>query len=492
MTTENQYWGVKEKLYSKIQYFFWLLSGSEISILKECPTEYNRHAGIGFTIFMTCLFGTFSGGYAGYYFSKAPSTDGIDRFDSNAILPAIIFGIIWGMLIFSIDRSMVISLKKDPTKRQQSFWAPLISRAILGGLIAFIISIPLEIKVFEESINSNMSKYKTDKISEMKKKKMEVNDIQKTTNDLSIAEKKKADIEILLSMNEPNSLEYKTKKSELEYNQAKEKSLNSDLQKAKQDAKTYLNKRVPLISISDGINPKNTIKTPDKSSKEYTKGYIPLCNKVNGIQVAIDSQNKITKQIENEKKDIRDKWIAEKNSERINADTLVNNLQKKKNVGEKNVGDAVTNLDGILEFQKGFILRYEVLNSTASQDPAILFFVWLIRILFFVIEILPTVVKLSTPLGQYDWAVYKKEKDFVEIYLPSKSKEFEEDIEKKKQNKRENEEYKNKKEEELYKITVDKVADVQNKIALTILKEYEEKTMNNIPKNIDNFLDNNN
>lgn len=49
----------KKYKYSKLQYFFWLLSGAEISILKECPTDYNRQAGIGFTIFMTTLLAFF-------------------------------------------------------------------------------------------------------------------------------------------------------------------------------------------------------------------------------------------------------------------------------------------------------------------------------------------------------------------------------------------------------------------------------------------------
>jgi len=48
-----------DKKYSKIQYFFWLLSGAEINILKDCPTDYNRQAGIGFTIFMTTLLAFF-------------------------------------------------------------------------------------------------------------------------------------------------------------------------------------------------------------------------------------------------------------------------------------------------------------------------------------------------------------------------------------------------------------------------------------------------
>ena len=96
--------------YSWVQLFFWSLAGSEISILKKCPTDYNRHASIGFTIFMTTVFAAFAGSIAGYSVSKTSMTI------------AIIFGAIWGLLVFSIDRSMVVSIKKDPTSPKKSFW----------------------------------------------------------------------------------------------------------------------------------------------------------------------------------------------------------------------------------------------------------------------------------------------------------------------------------------------------------------------------------
>jgi predicted transport protein len=110
---------------------------------------------------------------------------------------------------------------------------------------------------------------------------------------------------------------------------------------------------------------------------------------------------------------------------------------------------------------------------------------------FFVIEILPTAVKLKTPIGQYDWAIYRKEKDFVEIYLPNKSKELEIDLESTDKLRKENEAYKNLKEQELYKKTVDEIARIQNDLALKIMQEYEARERNNIEQNIDKFLNDN-
>ena len=109
----------KKAKYSPIQYFFWMISGSEISVLKDCPTDYNRHASIGFTIFMTCVFAGFAGGLAGYSIA------------GNSWEGGLIFGAIWALLVFSIDRSMVVSIKKNPNKEVNP-WQFLIPRAVLA------------------------------------------------------------------------------------------------------------------------------------------------------------------------------------------------------------------------------------------------------------------------------------------------------------------------------------------------------------------------
>jgi hypothetical protein len=134
--------------YSKLQYFFWLISGCEISVLKNCPTDYNRQAGIGLTIFMTTLMAFASGTYAGWFFAKN-------------IFGSICFGLLWAALIFSIDRSMVITMKKNPTKIKQSLWIPFSSRALMAILIAFIISIPLELLIFSDNIDIHTTNFKT-------------------------------------------------------------------------------------------------------------------------------------------------------------------------------------------------------------------------------------------------------------------------------------------------------------------------------------------
>lgn len=64
---------------------------------------------------------------------------------------AIFFGIVWGFLIFNLDRFIVSTIKK-----RDSFFDELIQaspRILLAIIIAVVISKPLELKIFEKEIN---------------------------------------------------------------------------------------------------------------------------------------------------------------------------------------------------------------------------------------------------------------------------------------------------------------------------------------------------
>ena len=57
-------------------------------------------------------------------------------------------------------------------------------------------------------------------------------------------------------------------------------------------------------------------------------------------------------------------------------------------------------------------------GKVKGERPTEWYFLWLIRLLFFIIELLPTVVKIVMPIGPYERMVYAEEKD-VENYLSS-------------------------------------------------------------------------
>ena len=126
----------------KITMFFWLCSGADLELLKRCPTESSKYVGIGATIFFTGLFAALSGAYALF-----------TVFDS--ILASILFGSVWGLMIFNLDRYIVSSMRKEGKFRREFTLA--LPRILLAILISIVIARPLELKVFDKEIQPELT-----------------------------------------------------------------------------------------------------------------------------------------------------------------------------------------------------------------------------------------------------------------------------------------------------------------------------------------------
>lgn len=131
---------------SRFQRFLWTVAGAELDILEKCRTDHKKFAAIGATILMTAFIAFCAGTSAAWYFTQSGDES------SGSLGWAMLFGLIWALLIFCIDRSLVITLKKDPSVKKQKFWVPLLSRSALACIIAFMVSIPLELVIFEDFI----------------------------------------------------------------------------------------------------------------------------------------------------------------------------------------------------------------------------------------------------------------------------------------------------------------------------------------------------
>lgn len=124
-----------------IKDFFITCSGADKQILKDCPTEKTKFTGIGSTIFLTAVLASISGGYAIY-------------FTFNNLLISLCFGLLWGFMIFNLDRYIVSSIKKTGNAFREFFTA--VPRLCIAVVLAFTISKPLEIKLFDGSITKKM------------------------------------------------------------------------------------------------------------------------------------------------------------------------------------------------------------------------------------------------------------------------------------------------------------------------------------------------
>ncbi len=131
-----------------IQRFFILCSGADPGILKSCSSgEQNKYAGIGATVFFTAVMAFIASSYALY-----------TVFDN--VYTAIFFGLIWGLLIFNLDRFIVSTIKKRDNLKSEFLQAT--PRIILAVIIAVVISKPLEMKIFEKEINQVLLEQKNE------------------------------------------------------------------------------------------------------------------------------------------------------------------------------------------------------------------------------------------------------------------------------------------------------------------------------------------
>jgi len=131
-----------------LQQFFIICSGSDTDILKQCSKgEQNKYAGIGATVFFTALMAFIAASYALY-----------TVFDN--LFAAVGFGLVWGLLIFNLDRYIVSTIKKTGNVIDELIQAS--PRIILAVIIAVVISKPLELKIFEKEINQVLLEQKND------------------------------------------------------------------------------------------------------------------------------------------------------------------------------------------------------------------------------------------------------------------------------------------------------------------------------------------
>jgi hypothetical protein len=131
-----------------LKQFFILCSGADTDILNDCSIgEQNKYAGIGATVFFTAVMATIASSYALF-----------TVFDN--LYTSVFFGLIWGLLIFNLDRYIVSTIKKRDNVIDEILQAT--PRLILAVIIAVVISKPLELKIFEKEINQVLLEQKND------------------------------------------------------------------------------------------------------------------------------------------------------------------------------------------------------------------------------------------------------------------------------------------------------------------------------------------
>lgn len=149
--------------HSIFQKFFWFCSGIDVDLLTgnyaeyDTPlkVEYTKYIGVGTAVFFTAVFATISASFA------------LSFMEGSKWWACIIFGMVWGINIFFLDRYIVATMRKEDKKWKEILYA--LPRILIGLVFAFTISVPIELSLFGGKIQDELSKYNTGRVSDCEK-----------------------------------------------------------------------------------------------------------------------------------------------------------------------------------------------------------------------------------------------------------------------------------------------------------------------------------
>ncbi|MDL5514813.1 DUF4407 domain-containing protein [Arenibacter sp. M-2] len=363
----------------RINRFFWWCAGANIEILQKCPTDHAKYFGVGGTIVFTALMASFAGGYA--FFTAFKS-----------VIPSLFFGAFWGLLIFNLDRYIVATIKDDGTSKiTRDEWKVATPRLLMAVLLGFVISTPLELKIFETEIQTVVERLKIDKAEELKNRDTTFvsnlntlkerrtsidNDINKLTYDkTSLSENAGKFFENSIS---EQKVDLKNKESVLEVWQSKVNSSYGSYVQAKNDSLSneVISKRLGALRMNQSERDKARIEVKSIQDKIEDLNN----NKGNAI---IDEKNRIND------------LLTSKQQEKTNLDEQI--TSKQKTLDQKNIG-----YENKTENYDGFAAHLEAMSILTSEKSAVFWAKWLITLLFIFIEVAPVLFKLMAESGPYD------------------------------------------------------------------------------------------
>lgn len=357
----------------KVTRFFWWCAGARTEILDQCPTDQSKYFGIGGTILFTAMMASFAGGYA--FFTA---------FHSTAM--SIPFGIFWGLLIFNLDRYIVATIGKgDGTaKITRDEWKNAAPRLLMAVLLGFVISTPLELKLFEKEINvevENIIREERAKLGEgevpilsliaekqnkIKQLKQEQISVETKADDLpnkagiedkqiELVNEEIQRIDGLIASNTNNWVRY-----------------NSEMQNASTDEDKDNAKRL-RDRYGNGANNKRKAELLEQIGKLHTDKF----ERGKSYYKEADELKKI-------------------NQPKIDA------VEQEIKTLEAKLGGKRDENDEIAKQYSGLMARLEALSRLTDKYTVLLIVKWLITLLFVFIEVAPVLFKLMAESGPYD------------------------------------------------------------------------------------------
>lgn len=122
----------------------WLarLGGAQGEILQQAPGDVPRHTSVGAVLVGTAAVAAVSAAFA------------LNTAVTLPVIPAVLVGLLWGLLILNLDRMLVVSMTRRTGVMQNV--ATALPRLLLALLIGAVISVPLVLRIFQPEIDNEL------------------------------------------------------------------------------------------------------------------------------------------------------------------------------------------------------------------------------------------------------------------------------------------------------------------------------------------------
>ncbi len=349
----------------KVMKFLWKCAGADPQILQFSPySDHIKNAGIGGVVLATTVMATMAMGFAMHTIFASPVSGTIDPITGTEELRGrwgitIPISLIWGLIIFNLDRFIVSTVKGDGTEKitKEEFWA-MLPRLVMAIIIGLTISAPLETYIFKREIDREW-KLSMDKLAQSKS--YDIAQFEKKNDEEKVALYN----EINKRVNEQKVLVEDAKK-EVNKEMNGESGRGGDGPETRKKEKVFITEESTLKILTQKL---------DSLEKDMAKNKAEIKNKQDSARVVLLKEHPgfLDQLMMLEKLSSHGKEV-----EKINA--VTGDVEKKKN---PETGEMVAVKEPIYD---------------SAFWP-----IWLVRLLFMIVEIAPVIFKFMIWKSSYDY-----------------------------------------------------------------------------------------
>ncbi|MEN3534813.1 DUF4407 domain-containing protein [Microbispora sp. ZYX-F-249] len=348
--------------------FLIALSGARPEVLQRCPTEYGKFEGIGGAVLTTAVLAVVSMTFA------LNSALGV-----NVVL-AVIAALVWGLMILSLDRWLVTTMRADAPRR----WPLAVPRVLMALLLGFVISTPLVLQIFRSEIDAQIVQIKQRRADVFVAQQQQGN----VGKDVGQLRKEVADLEKVISSGGDVPID------------------------------TEQDPAVKALTVERARQQKLADKHYDEWQCQLYGG--PSCPKKGDGPLAQDSRRAyekdkrridlINRQIESRKRELSASSEEAKQARLASAREALPKAKAQLDAGIKRQADLQASFDAENMATNGLLIRIQALNEITGKDPSLSVTRLLLFLLFLLIECLPIAVKLMQRPGNYEKVLALAEK----------------------------------------------------------------------------------